>query len=210
METKQQQESGKSEAEAKSVSTSYSLNMMVFFAVLWAVSFMTIFYTADVRQAVPTWVNDVISNYARTNSNDSYEAQGDIYADRSFSYSIYDRQDGLPLKVKFNELPDEKQVEYSLSEEQGEEEKPAVEEPPPTEGELNEEGQPLRIASEGECLIQIKEIAIHEASKLGGADGDSVATRSGVGNFYAHVNIDDIIVKKGELLFYKKPERGEN
>ncbi len=218
METKQQQTSSKDDgggngaAKSKTVASpysKYSLNMVVFFAVLWAVCLVTIFYTADVRQAVPKWVNDVINNYARTDNNDSYEAQGDIYADRSFSYSIYDRQEGLPLKVNFNEFPDEKQVEYSLPEVQVEEEKPAVEEPPTVEGELNEEGQPLRIA-EGECLIQIKETAIHEASKLGGAGGDNVAIRSGVGNFYAHVNIDDIIVKKGELLFYKKAEREEN
>ncbi|MBR4220924.1 MAG: hypothetical protein IKR81_07205, partial [Victivallales bacterium] len=113
MGTNKQQESGKSAAKSKSVSSSYSLNMMVFFAVLWAVCFMTIFYTADVRQAVPKWVDEVIGNFARTNSNDTYEAQSDIYAERSFSYSIYDRQEGVPLKVKFNELPDEKQVEYT-------------------------------------------------------------------------------------------------
>ena len=210
MGTNKQQESGKSAAKSKSVSSSYSLNMMVFFAVLWAVCFMTIFYTADVRQAVPKWVDEVIGNFARTNSNDAYEAQSDIFAERSFSYSIYDRQEGVPLKVKFNELPDEKQVEYTLPEVQVDEEKPAVEEPPPAEGDLNEEGQTVRIASEGESLIQIKEIAIHEASKLKGMDGDRVAERSGISNFYAHVNVDDIIVKEGELLFYKKTEFGEN
>ena len=112
--------------------------------------------------------------------------------------------------IRMQSYDDEKQVEYSLPEVQADEEKPAVEEPPPAEGDLNEEGQTVRIASEGEGMIQIKEIAIHEASKLKGIDGDRVAERSGICNFYAHVNVDDIIVKEGELLFYKKTEFGEN
>ena len=177
---------------------------------------MTIIYTADVRHAVPSWVEELISSIARSNSNDSYEAQSDIYAERSFTYSIYDRQEGMPLKVKFKEMPDEKQEEYSLPEIQAEGEKPSQEEmlsdvSQPDSGQPEDEENALRIASsEGECLIQIKEIAIHEASRIGRMDVDTRAVRSGVVNYFEHVNVDDIIVKKGDLLFSKKSERGDN
>ena len=221
MGTKKQQESGKGDGEgigakSKKVTPSYSrysLNMMVFFAVLWAVSFMTIIYTAEFRHAVPSWVEDVIGTIARSNSNDSYEAQSDIYAERSFSYSIYDRQVGVPLKVTFKELPNEKPNEVLLPEIQTEEEKPAQEEMPHDSEQSdaeqsNVEGEALRIASESDLLIQIKEIAIHEVSKRQGEDTGAV--HSGVTNYYGYVNVDDIIVKKGDLLFYKKSEQGEN
>ncbi len=223
MEIKQQQTSGTGDGEGKSAKdkssvspySKYSLNMMVFFAVLWAVCFMTIFYTAEFRHAVPTWVDDFISIIARSNSNDSYEAQSDIYAERSFSYSIYDRQAGVPLKVDFTEMPDEKQDNNSLPEADVEKEKPAQKETASDDvkadaGQSGALGEAVRIASEGECLIQIKEIAIHEASKEGGEDGDKGAVHCGVANYYEHVNVDDIIVKKGDLLFYKKSEPGEN
>ena len=197
---------------ATSSYSKYSLNMMVFFAVLWAISFMTIIYTADVRQAVPQWVEDVIGIISRSNSNDSYEAQSDIYAERSFSYSIYDRQEGFPLKVNFKELPDEKAEEYLLPEVQADEEKSAPEEmqSDAARDDAQPEGEALRIASEGETLIQVKEVAIHEASNGKDMEGDAGVVQSGVTDYYGHVNVDDIIVRKGDLLFYKKSEQGDN
>ena len=127
---------------------------------------MTIFYTAEVRQAVPKWVEDVINVYAYSNSNDSYEAQTSIYSERCFSYSIFDRHEGVPLKVKFKEFPDETKTDFQLDDRQ-QNAVDAAEEKPSVESNLDEDqpedkGQEFRIAglSEGECLIQIKEIAI--------------------------------------------------
>ena len=118
METKPQQTSSKDDGGGKEVAkgktaaspySKYSFNMVVFFVVLWVVCFMTFHYTAAIREAVPKWVEDAI---ALSNSNDTCEAQSDIYAEHSFSYTIYDSQVGVPLMVDFKEMPDEKKEEH--------------------------------------------------------------------------------------------------
>ena len=201
---------GKESKNAASAYSKYSLNMLVFFVVLWGASFLTILYTADVRRTVPQWVEDLIQLHSHANSNDTYEAQGNIYTEHSFSYSIFDRRQGVPLKVDFTESPDEDflqggGIEAGQAGNLMPHEAKSQDDDMPAEGETDR----LKVAGPqegGESLIQLKEVIILETDNLPSRmRNGKESTR-----YYSHVNIDDLIVKKGEMLFYKKAVKNKN